>query len=170
MSRREPTLDPVVARELEALEAALRGDAVDPDLADLAVLAEDLTAVVPRPSEDFTRDLDGRAAAGFPAPGGSPEAKGRRLLPAIRIRLLTPLAAASLAAVLVVVVVAAALLSGGGSNGGSGGTSSDTIASSGEASTGKSAAGAAPSRDGAVLSAPAPSTSSSESAAPQQSG
>ncbi|UGS39178.1 DUF4349 domain-containing protein [Capillimicrobium parvum] len=169
MSRRDPTLDPVAARELEALEAALRGDAVEPDLSDLAVLAEDLQAVTPRPSEDFTARLDERAAAGFPQAGSAAGAQPRRLRrwPAVRVRLFTPLAARSLAAAVVVVVVAAALLSGGGSGGG---TASDTIAAGGDASTATSAAGAESSRDGAASpSSSAPSTSSGEQAAPPSS-
>lgn len=159
MSRRESTLDPVAARELEALDAALAGGAVDPDLADLAVLAEDLRAVAPRPSEGFAAHLDERAAAGFPVPRAAAGKRRRWSLP--RINRFTPLAAGSLAAVLAAVVVAAALLSGPGSDGGSTVSSSDTAESGAAAQSAKpeqSATEAAPDAS-AGAGAAAPETS-----------
>lgn len=161
MSRREPTLDPVAARELEALEAALAGDAVDPDLADLAALAADLRAVAPRPTDEFAARLDARADAGFPEPRRAPGAKRRRRFwPAVRVRLFTPLAAGSLAAVLVAVAIASALLSGGGSNGGG------TVSSDGAASGGASAAAGDSSRESALPAAGAPKASSESATTP----
>jgi hypothetical protein len=150
MSRREPTLDPVAVRELEALDA---GAAVDPDLTELAVLAQDLRAVAPRPTEEFAARLDERVAAGFPA-AHRPEAKKRRRWSPPRMNLFTPLAAGSLAAVIAAVVVAAALLSGPGSDGGSPVASSDSA----ETSSGAS-----------VPSVAAPKSSESATGAPQAS-
>jgi len=163
MSRREPTLDPVAARELEALDAALAGEAVEPDLADLAVLAEDLRAAAPRPSEEFAARLDARAQAGFPPPRRAPRARRRWFWPAVRLPRFTPLAAGTLAAAVVVVVVTAALLTSGGSGGGGDAGSPGTVASSSAGSTPKAAG---ETDRGAAPSAGAPATSSESATAP----
>ncbi len=68
MRRPEDTLDPMVERELAALDAALAGEPVDPDLAGLAELALAARAARPVISSEFSAALDGRAAAGFPRP------------------------------------------------------------------------------------------------------
>ena len=61
MRRHEPTLDPAVAAELEALEAALAGDpAAEPEL---AALVRDVRAEAPAMAPDFRARLDGRVAA-----------------------------------------------------------------------------------------------------------
>ena len=58
MRRHEPTLDPAVAAELEALEAALAGDpAAEPEL---AALVRDVRAEAPTMAPDFRARLDGR--------------------------------------------------------------------------------------------------------------
>ena len=63
MRRREPTLDPAVAAELEALEAALAGDpAAEPEL---AALVRDVRAEAPTMAPDFRARLDERVAGGF---------------------------------------------------------------------------------------------------------
>lgn len=80
MSRRDRTpLPPDVARELAALDAALAGDPVDPDLADLGELAVQVRDARPRPDAGVVARLDERAAAGFaPRPSArSSRAHGR---------------------------------------------------------------------------------------------
>jgi hypothetical protein len=67
-----------VRRELEAIDAALAGEPVDPELTDLGRLALALREERPDPRPAFTRDLDSRAAAGFPR---------RRRLAALREKL-----------------------------------------------------------------------------------
>lgn len=61
---------PEVERELAAIDDALAGRAVDPDLAGLALLAGDLREERPAIDGDFAADLDRRAAAGFSREGG----------------------------------------------------------------------------------------------------
>ncbi|HVL94287.1 MAG TPA: DUF4349 domain-containing protein [Solirubrobacteraceae bacterium] len=61
-------LDPRVQRELDAVDAALEGRAVDPDLTELGALALALREERPQPEPFFTRELDAKAAAGFPRP------------------------------------------------------------------------------------------------------
>src|SRR5688572_22663279 len=60
-----PNLDPAIERELEALEAALAGEAVAPEHADLAALATAMGELRAAPGERFAAELDSRAAAGF---------------------------------------------------------------------------------------------------------
>ena len=105
MRRREPTLDPAVAAELEALEAALAGDpAADPEL---AALVRDVRADAPAMAPDFRARLDRRVERGF-----------ERALPRRRFASLRPMIPALgaggcvLAAVAAVVVLSA----GDGSN------------------------------------------------------
>ena len=52
-------------RELEALEAAIRGEPVAPEHAALAELALALREERPQPSADFARALDDCASSGF---------------------------------------------------------------------------------------------------------
>ena len=105
MSRRDRTpLPQDVARELAALDAALAGDPVDPDLAELAALAVQVRATRPRPDAGAVARLDERAAAGFAARRAAPASRSRR-------RLAAPLVAASLA---VAAITGIAVLSSGG--------------------------------------------------------
>jgi hypothetical protein len=53
-------------RELAALDDALAGRPVDPDLADLAALAAELRDERPSPDPAFARELDQRVERGFP--------------------------------------------------------------------------------------------------------
>ena len=62
-----PDLSPVAERELAAVDDALAGRRVDPDLADLAELALLLRDDRPEPAPAFTQELDRRARLGFPA-------------------------------------------------------------------------------------------------------
>ena len=58
MRRPDDTLDPMVERELAALDAALAGEPVDPDLAGLAELALAARAARPVISSEFSAALD----------------------------------------------------------------------------------------------------------------
>jgi hypothetical protein len=117
-------LDPQVERELAALEAALAGRPVDPDLAEIGALASDLRRLRPEPRPEFTADLDAEAAAGFS--GGRASAGDRvgrtweRFRAAPLRRQLMPVAASGLAAV----VVATAIVASGGEKLGGGSDSS----------------------------------------------
>src|SRR5829696_6456192 len=80
-----PDLSPDVERELEALDDALAGRRVAPDLTALGELAVSLREERPRPTDGFGRHLDNRAArgsrrgtrAGVPrAAAGSPGTSG----------------------------------------------------------------------------------------------
>jgi hypothetical protein len=73
MRRRETPLDPAVAAELEALEAALAGDpAADPEL---AALVRDVRMDAPTMSPAFRVQLDARVERGF-ARGASSARRG----------------------------------------------------------------------------------------------
>jgi hypothetical protein len=63
---RELPLDRQIERELEALDRALAGEAVDPDLDPVAELALELRAERPQPSAEAEQSLDQLAAQGFP--------------------------------------------------------------------------------------------------------
>ena len=67
----EMPLDPEIERELEAIDRALGGEPVDPDLEALAELALALREerVVAEP--EFAADLDQRVTAGFPGSASS---------------------------------------------------------------------------------------------------
>src|SRR5438874_11268963 len=71
MSRRRGTeeLTFEAQRELQALEAVIRGEPVAPEHAALAELALELREERPQPSAEFARALDGRAARGFRSAG-----------------------------------------------------------------------------------------------------
>jgi hypothetical protein len=118
MRRPDDTLDPLVERELAALDAALAGEPVDPDLTGLAELAVAARAARPVVSDDFASSLDSRVAGGFPRP---PRRIDRVVAPVLRLRarasrrmLLPALGAA--ATVLVGLVVVASMVGGGGSS------------------------------------------------------
>ena len=154
MRRREPTLDPAVAAELEALEAALAGDpAAEPEL---AALVRDVRAEAPAMAPDFRARLDMRVERGF-----------ERALPRRRFASLRPMipalgvAGCVLAAVVAVVVLSA----GGGSNDSAGSSSGAGVAappatqeqSAGcgeDASAGSASAGAAAPAAAAPAAAP----------------
>ena len=65
--REDEALDPEVERELEALDAAIAGRPVDPELAAVAELAHELRAERPVARMEYAAELDARAAEGFPA-------------------------------------------------------------------------------------------------------
>src|SRR5919197_773595 len=62
----DETLTPETIRELAALDAALAGEPVEPDLADLAELTALLREERPKPDPTFARALDDRVERGFP--------------------------------------------------------------------------------------------------------
>jgi hypothetical protein len=106
--REDDTLDPRVERELAAVEAALAGEAVDPDLADLADLAAALREMRAKPAEEFAAELDERAAAGFPGERRLPgTGLWERFRAAPLSRRLVPAGAAALTAVVVATAVVA---------------------------------------------------------------
>src|SRR5688572_14096909 len=95
-----PELTPDVERELAALDDALAGRRVTPDLTELGELALALRDERPRPSEGFGRTLDERMERGFPPRDPRARASGRRWWSGW----LAP-AAASLATVMLVAVL-----------------------------------------------------------------
>ena len=84
MRRREPTLDPAVAAELEALEAALAGDpAAEPEL---AALVRDVRAEAPAMAPDFRARLDRRVERGFERRAAPPALRvAAPLIPALGV-------------------------------------------------------------------------------------
>lgn len=140
-----PTLEPAVERELEALEAALAGEPVPPEHADLAALAQELSELRPGPGERFAAELDSRAAAGFGGrrPGRPLGAAWQRFRSAPLRRQLAPAAASALGAI----VIATAVVASGGGDGdqaGAPGATPALEAVGGEGSEGGVAATAAP--------------------------
>ena len=158
MRRHEPTLDPAVAAELEALEAALAGDpAAEPEL---AALVRDVRAEAPAMTLEFRSRLDRRVERGF-----------ERALPRRRFQLRPLIPALGVAGCVVAAIVAVVLTAGGGSNdnGSAGvrdlaaplstqGESADS-AKSGSASSGAGGSGSAgsASSSGSALAPPTPS-------------
>jgi hypothetical protein len=102
-------IDPEIAAGLDAIDATLAGEPVDPEHAELAELALLLAAERPEIDPEFARSLDEQVARRFaasPAASGAGSARGRRWM-------WKPIAgalAAGFAAVVVVVMVG----SGGG--------------------------------------------------------
>jgi hypothetical protein len=99
----ETPIDPEVAASLDAIDATLAGEPVDPRHADLAELALLLAAERPQMRPQFASELDQRVARRFAAP--APAARPGRWL-----WLWTPAVGLATAATVAVVIV----LSGGG--------------------------------------------------------
>ena len=72
--RKTPSLHPAVSEELAVLDAALRGDALEPEHEQLRELVLAVRDVAPRPRPEFIDDLDAAVDAGFP---GGTGARGR---------------------------------------------------------------------------------------------
>jgi hypothetical protein len=146
-----------LTRELAALDDALAGRPVDPDLADLAELAILVRDERPAADPAFAHSLDERARRGFP-----PAPKRRRAftwpkftLPALGLA----------ASVFLVVLIATSVPngSGGGDSGGGGSASSQAAPNTDEAASPKQSARSEDSAGGAAssspaLAAPAPTT------------
>jgi hypothetical protein len=90
-------LEPDVAAALDALDATLAGDPVDPEYADLAELALLLSAEPPGPSPEYAAGLDRRVATRFRRESSPPPPRRRWLF--------APGAAVAAAAVVVVVLL-----------------------------------------------------------------
>jgi hypothetical protein len=118
-----------LTRELAALDDALAGRPVDPDLADLAEFALLVRDERPAPDPAFANSLDERARRGFPrTPKRRAFAWPKFTLPALGLA----------ASVLLVVVIATSIPSGGGSGdesgaGGGGSASSQAAPNTDEA-------------------------------------
>ena len=150
-----PDLSPVAERELAAVDDALAGRRVDPDLAGLAELALLLRDDRPEPAPAFTHDLDRRARLGFPA-GGS--RGGRRWIswrPRWHGWLAPALGFAATAVVFVALV--SSLPSGSDDSGGASGGSTSSL-DSGAAAPRAESAQSAGGGDAAGDSAAEPST------------
>ena len=156
MRRRETTpLDPAVAAELEALEAALAGDpAAEPEL---AALVRGVRAEAPAMAPGFRARLDERVERGF-------ERAPRRRLQSLR----PMIPALSVAGCVLAALVAVVLSAGGGSSddAGSAGAgraapaqteSSDSAKSSGAGGGSTSGSAGGGSSSAPALAAPAPS-------------
>jgi Domain of unknown function (DUF4349) len=104
-----------LTRELAALDDALAGRPVDPDLADLAEFAALVRDERPSPDPAFASSLDERARAGFPR-------SAKRRMPAFSWPKIT-LPALGLAASVFLVVVIATSIPGGGDDVGDAGSS-----------------------------------------------
>lgn len=103
-------LDPHAERELAAVDRALAGERVDPDLSDWAELAALLVDERPDPDPGWTAELDEAAADRFSHRGSSWAGLAARLGELVPRRLAP--AAAGLATLAVVAVVAATTLPG----------------------------------------------------------
>jgi hypothetical protein len=153
MRRRESTLDPAVAAELEALEAALAGDsAAEPELASLV---RDVRAEAPTMEPAFRAHLDRRVERGFERPLPRRRFALRPLIPALGV------GGCAIAAVVAVVLAAGTgsndSASRGGGAGGVGGPAVSTQGESADAAKSGGGGGGAPSAGsggGAALAAP----------------
>jgi hypothetical protein len=151
MRRRESTLDPAVAAELEALEAALAGDpAAEPEL---AALVRDVRAEAPAMEPAFRAHLDRRVERGFERPLPRRRFALRPLIPALGV------GGCAIAAVVAVVLAAGTGSDDSASRGGGGeavvnqsGRIAPEASDSAKSSSGSSAGGS--SGGGSTLAAP----------------
>jgi hypothetical protein len=133
MRRPDTTLDPLVAEELERLDAALAG-APDADPG-LEALVRDVRAEAPEMAPAFRAELDERVRAGFP--------RARRFAWRPSRMLLVP--ALGAAATLLIAVVVIGLAGGGrGAGGGAGNSASSSAGTVSGAAPSSGSAGAAP--------------------------
>jgi len=117
LREREMPLDPEVERELEAIDRALGGEPVDPDLEVLAELARALREERVGAEPGFAARLDQRVADGFPRSGRLAGLR-KRLTAAPPRRILAPAgAAATLLVVIGVAVSQSGEIGGGGDEG-----------------------------------------------------
>jgi hypothetical protein len=149
-------MDPDVLADLDAIDATLAGEPVDPSYAELAELALLLAHTAPRPEPEYARELDRRVARRF-EPLASAAAPDARRRPRLRLWTAGPgLAAVVAAAVAVVVISTGGFKSGSTSTTGSGvvplGAAGNSITTS-NSSTRASGAGIA-SRKSPSFSAP----------------
>jgi hypothetical protein len=148
MRRRESTLDPAVAAELEALEAALAGDpGAEPEL---AALVRDVRAEAPTMDLGFRARLDERVEHEFAKAPRRRRFALRPLVPALGV-----------AGCVLAAIVAVALTAGGGdstdsASSGGGGAAAPLATTQGEASdSAKSSSGSSGGGGSALASPPA---------------
>lgn len=106
LRERDEPLDPQVERELDAVDRALSGRDVHPDLADLGELATLIAEERPEPESEWSAESDRLAAARFREGGSSARRSAFGRLKATRF-----LAPAGALATLVVVVIGVSTLS-----------------------------------------------------------
>lgn len=138
-----PELTPDIERELAALDDALAGRRVAPDLNDLGELALALRDERPAPGPSFGHELDANVARGFRDPDPRRRASGRSWW----ARLLTVPAFGMAAAVLVVAVIVAGGQLGDGDSGGGGSSAGTEIAESGGGGASASSADSSTQKD-----------------------
>jgi len=117
MKLRERDLDPRAERELDAVERALAGKPVDPDLTDWAELTALLQEERPEPREEWSGELDELAAGRFrrdDGGGASVRTFAERLGELLPRRMAAPVGA--LATLAIVAVVAVSTLDRGNSD------------------------------------------------------
>jgi hypothetical protein len=150
-----------ITRELEAIDATLRGEAVDPEFADLAELALMVTAVRPSIPAGVAQRLDARAAQHF-----SENPEPRALRPRSRWRMRVPVfggVVGALAAAAVIAVIVISVGGGGTSTNNSGsfsGAATSTDSSSSSSSAASSSAASSASSPKSSASSPKSSASS----------
>jgi hypothetical protein len=167
MRRPDRTLDPDTAAALDAVDAALRGEAVAPDHAELAELSRLVAHERPAPRPEWTRGLDARVAAGFPPSGGDRRPGGRRRL-TLPTHLWMPGLAAAACALVGLVVVAATLSGGDGSGTSASETARPDAASSENAA--RAAGDASPAQTEAPAGTAAPPPAAAGTSAPAPAG
>ena len=135
-------IDPEIAAALDAIDATLAGEPVDPRHAELAELALLLVATRPQPQAEFVSSLDSRVHSRFArVDEAKPQGCARRLPAVVRARWRgwpPPLAAAA--------VVVVALNSGGSQLASRRPAPAASSSSAGAASTSAASGGAAPDR------------------------
>jgi Domain of unknown function (DUF4349) len=156
-------LEPEVEAALEAIDATLAGDPVDPEHAELAELALILRADRPPVGEPFAVAMDDRVGDRFAAASPRRARRSRLWRPSGRGRFVWAPAAALAAVALVVALVT--LVPGGGSsssspNAASSGSAASSAASAIKAPTGPASAGASPGSASAGVSAASSTTAS----------
>ena len=124
--REDELLDPEIVEQLDAIDATLAGDPVDPRYAELAELALLLSADPPRARPEFTAELDRRVASRFGVGGRAPGATAVPPRRTFRWGLMPTLASAGGA--VAAAVIGVALLSSGGAGSASPGLTSNAVA------------------------------------------
>ncbi|MDX6664029.1 MAG: hypothetical protein QOG68_235 [Solirubrobacteraceae bacterium] len=157
---RRRNIDPAVAADLEAIDAALAGTRPDPEL---RLVADEVRAGTPAMTPAFAARLDAAVADGFPAAPAAAGSGGRR-----RPRLTPALGLAGAAAAAVVIGVSLQSSTNGiPREGSSSSASSSSTAADSAASAGKSAAAPAIVESSPTPSAATPAPSSANSTAGQ---
>src|SRR5437764_40304 len=113
----ETPLDPAVLAQLDAIDATLAGEPVDPQHAELAELALLLAAEKPQVPPDFARTMDQAVAERFSRPGRGARDEGLSGFTG-RWSWMAPLAGVSAALAAAAIVVVVAFSGGGGSSSG----------------------------------------------------